>query len=133
MFTIHQGHFTPQKQNKDFASELFSANLRVSRTVVANSPNGRKVMNTILKYISLPLLTLLASVSIAAADVVVVDPGHCIGVPTACTAIPDGKCANQKGCFPKQSDLKCVGTALECDSIAASKDCDKQAGCSWSP
>ncbi|MEO5970567.1 MAG: hypothetical protein ABIQ95_11620 [Bdellovibrionia bacterium] len=90
-------------------------------------------MNTLLKYISLPLLTLLTSVSIATADVVVVDPGHCAGTPTVCTAIPDGKCANQKGCSSKEEDLKCIGTALECASIVTSKDCDKQAGCYWSP
>jgi hypothetical protein len=90
-------------------------------------------MNTILKHISLPLLTLLTSASIAAADVVTVDPGHCIGTPVACSAIPDGKCANQEGCSSKEGDVKCVGTALECASILTFKNCEKQEGCNWSP
>ncbi|MEO5969678.1 MAG: hypothetical protein ABIQ95_07095 [Bdellovibrionia bacterium] len=89
-------------------------------------------MKNFLRMSSLPLFMLLTSVSFsmnASAD----DKGHCTGKVTHCDQIPDGKCTNQTGCFPKAGEAKCIGIPLACGLILTPDHCGKQSGCTWSP
>lgn len=89
-------------------------------------------MKALLKLSGLAFVMLLTSASFSA-NVQADDHGHCTGKVAGCDTIPDGKCTNQTGCYPKAGEAKCIGIPLACLLILNSDHCSKQSGCTWSP